>query len=156
MHGFHQNDVTGDADGNSYCGRTIPCESRHTFRQSLELSSEVPSDDETDGNLHDVPGHAMEFDDDPHLTQNGLHDPSFYWHDESTADENRHDSTRRLLRQAYEYMQPNLLFRFCIRLYADRKMLVLAGMHFVATLTVWGKSNGQERVERRPRNALRF
>ena len=156
MNGFHRNDVTGDADGNSYRGRTIPCETRHTFWQSLELSSEFPSDDETDGNLHDVPGHAKEYDEDPHFTQNELHDPSSHLHDESTADDNLHDSTRKLLRQAYEYMQPNLLFRFCIRLYADRKMLVIAGMHLVATLTVWGKSNDHERVERRPRNALRF
>ena len=133
----------GDADGNSYrYHRTIPWDSFRVSRPSLQEAESLSSNDETEDVFrNEPPRHAL--DEDPYQAQQHHSPcaPSFNFQDESTtdSDENPHDATRRLLQQAYEFLQPGCLFRVCIRLYADRKMLVLAGIHLVATLTVWGK-----------------
>lgn len=47
---------------------------------------------------------------------------------------------KALFASAKKHLPPGLFFRLIMWLYAERKMVMLSLMHFVATMVIWGKS----------------
>lgn len=46
---------------------------------------------------------------------------------------------KALFDKARQYLNPGIYFRFFTYLYAERKLLTFFWVHFIATMTVWGK-----------------
>jgi hypothetical protein len=61
----------------------------------------------------------------------------------ATADEQQRQQQQQpftvkcLFEKAYEYLNPGQAFRATFYLYSERKMLILALIHFVATMIIW-------------------
>ena len=49
------------------------------------------------------------------------------------------DSAQAVFKKARQLMNPSPLYRWIMYLYAERKLVVFFGIHFVSTMIIWGK-----------------
>jgi hypothetical protein len=49
------------------------------------------------------------------------------------------DSAQALFKKARQFINPSPLYRWIMYLYAERKLVVFFGIHFVSTMIIWGK-----------------
>jgi hypothetical protein len=49
------------------------------------------------------------------------------------------DSERVIFSTAHSLLRPSAFYRYVIYLYAERKLMVVFSIHFIATMIIWGK-----------------